>query len=88
MQGLASQVAETTIARTIIEGSGGPDNTQMSDAGLRFIRHLLSISSSSRQGSIPNFKNMETVQDTAREFIRISGSAAAALKIMYIVTQA
>jgi hypothetical protein len=84
---LAAIVAETTIIRGIVEGSGGPENVEMSEAGLRLVRHLLSVCSSTPPGSLPNFKNPEAIQETAREFIRQCGSAASALQVMYSLMQ-
>jgi hypothetical protein len=84
---LASFVAETTIVRTIIEGSGGPENAHISEAGLRFVRYLLSRSSSACRGVLPNFKDMENIQEMARAFIHQCGGASTALQTMYSITQ-
>ena len=75
-------VAEDTIVRTIVEGSGGPENDEMTEPGLRFVRHLLSTSRPARNGFVPNFKDMETIRHVAREFIRRCGGAADAMQTM------
>lgn len=75
-------VAEDTIVRTIVEGSGGPENDEMTDPGLRFVRHLLSTSRPARHGFVPNFKDMETIRHVARDFIRRCGGAAHAMQTM------
>lgn len=85
---LSSFVAETTIVRAIVEGSGGPDNMEISEAGLRFIRYMLSQSSSARLGHLPNFKDMQSIQAAARDFIAQSGGASKALRALYSATQA
>ena len=83
----ANFVVEASIVRTIVEGSGGPENHEITDIGLRFVRHLLTQSRSMRFGFMPNFKNMDSIREMAREFIRRSGSASVALQTMYAVTQ-
>jgi hypothetical protein len=77
-----SLIAEHSIARTIIEGSGGPNNEEMTEEGLRFIRYLLSISRSARFGFIPNFKDPEIVAHIAKQFISYCGGAAKAVQTM------
>ena len=84
---LASLAAEAAVVTAIVEGSGGPDNLEPTESGLRFVRHLLSISGSARRGTIPNFKNMEFIQDMAREFIRQCGGGSTALKVLACVTR-
>lgn len=84
---VASFVAEASIVRTIVQGSGGPENVEITESGLRFVRHLLANSRSIRFGFMPNFKDMETIREMAREFIRRCGGASMALQTMYAVTQ-
>jgi hypothetical protein len=88
MDVLFNSVAEHSIVRTILEGSGGPDNEEMTEDGLRFVRYLLSISRSTRFGFLPNFKDMETIRELARQFIRYCGSATTALQTLNRVTEA
>jgi hypothetical protein len=76
-------VAESSIVRTIVQGSGGPDNVEITDQGLRFVRHLLSTSNLIKQDSVPNFKDMDTIRELAREFIKHSGNPTNALQVMY-----
>ncbi len=80
-------IAESSIVRTILDGSGGPDNREMTEDGLRFIRYLLSISRSARFGFLPNFKDADSARDIARQFIRYCGSAALAMHTMHIVVE-
>ncbi|GEM_PF-1132208 len=75
-------VAQATIVRTIVEGSGGPHNHEMTEPGLRFVRHLLSTSRPARHGFVPNFKDMAIIEQVARDFIRRCGGAASALNTM------
>lgn len=82
---VASFVAEASVVRTIVQGSGGPDNAEITETGLRFVRHLLSTSKSVRFGFIPNFKDMDAIRECAREFIRKCGSSSLALQTMYAV---
>ena len=84
---LASLSAETAIISAIVEGSGGPDNVESTDAGLRFVRHLLSISGSARRGVIPNFKNIEIIREAARQFIRQCGGGTQAMQVLTSITQ-
>lgn len=84
---LASLSAEAAIINAIIEGSGGPENAEATDAGLRFVRHLLSISGSARRGAIPNFKNLEIIRETARQFIRQCGGGTIAMQVLTSITQ-
>jgi hypothetical protein len=88
MDMLFTSIAEQSIVRTIIEGSGGPENEEITDDGLRFVRYLLSISRSTRFGFLPNFKDMETIRELARQFIRYCGSATVALQTLNRVTEA
>lgn len=82
----AAFVAESSIVRTIVLGSGGPENAEITESGLRFVRHLLSNSRSMRGGFMPNFKNMDSIRELAREFIHKCGGASGALQTMYAVT--
>lgn len=80
-------LAEQSIARVIVEGSGGPDNTEITEDGLRFIRYILSISRSARFGFIPNFKDMDTIEELARQFVHHCGGPTKALQLMNKVTE-
>jgi hypothetical protein len=88
MEALFNAIAEQSIIRTIMEGSGGPDNEEITEDGLRFVRYLLSISRSTKFGFLPNFKDMDTIQELARQFIRYCGSATIALQTLNRVTEA
>jgi hypothetical protein len=81
-----STMAEQSIVRTIIEGSGGPDNEEFTEDGLRFVRYILSISRSTRFGFLPNFKDMDTIHEVARQFIRYCGGASPAIQTLNRVT--
>lgn len=78
-------LVEATVIDTIVMGSGGPDNGPITDAGLRFVRHIISQSKASRFGFLPNLKDMNCIQDLARDFIASQGSASTALETMYQV---
>jgi hypothetical protein len=84
---IASFLAEASIVRTIVQGSGGPENAEMTEAGLRFVRHLICTSKAMRFGFMPNLKDMNTIREVAREFIRKSGNSTSALQLMYTVMQ-
>jgi len=84
---VASYIAETSIVRAIVQGSGGPENSEITESGLRFVRHLLATSNASSGGSLPNLKNTDCIREIAREFMARSGSAAVALHTMYAVMQ-
>jgi hypothetical protein len=84
---VASYVAETSIVRSILQGSGGPENAEITDSGLRFVRHLLTTSKATRYGFMPNMKDMDAIRELARDFIRRSGSASQALQVMQSVMQ-
>ncbi len=84
---VASFVAESSIVRTIVQGSGGPENSEMTEAGLRFVRHILSVTSLTRRGFLPNFKDMNAIRELARQFIGIAGGSAIALQTMYSIMQ-
>lgn len=79
-------VAEASIVRAIVEGSGGPENAEITDKGLRFVRHILSNSRSMRFGFMPNLKDMDNIRELARDFIRKCGGASIALATMHAVT--
>ncbi len=83
---VAAFVAESSIVRTIVLGSGGPENAEITESGLRFVRHLLSTSRSMRFGFMPNFKDMNSIRELARDFIRKCGGAASALQTMHALT--
>jgi hypothetical protein len=87
MQMVASFVAESAIVRTIVQGSGGPENVEITEAGLRFVRHILSVTGLTRTGFLPNLKDMNSIRELACQFIRCSGGGAAALQTMYSVMQ-
>jgi hypothetical protein len=82
MEALFASIAEQSIVRTTVEGSGGPNNEEITEDGLRFIRYLLSISRSTRFGFIPNFKDMDTIHELARQFIRYCGGSGIALQTL------
>jgi hypothetical protein len=84
---VATFIAEASIVRTIVQGSGGPENSEITENGLRFVRHLLQNSKSMRFGFMPNFKDMNTIRQMARDFIRRCGGASPALATMYAVIQ-
>lgn len=74
--------AEALIVAAIVQGSGGPENAQMTQSGLRFIRHILSNRKQTQSGFMPNFKDMEAIRALARNFIIRSGGPSLALHIM------
>lgn len=84
---VAAFVAEASIVRTIVQGSGGPDNSEITEPGLRFVRHLMATSKTMRFGFMPNFKDMNAIREIAREFIKKCGGATHALQTMYNVIQ-
>jgi hypothetical protein len=88
MEVFMRSMAEQSIVRMIIEGSGGPENEDFTEDGLRFVRYLLSISRSTRFGFLPNFKDMNTVNEVAKQFIRYCGGASVALQTMNRVMEA
>ncbi len=75
--------AEATITRMIKTGSGGPDNLEITDQGLRFVRYLIANQPESRWAILPNFKDERCVQDLARQFIGQWGSPISAVEAMY-----
>lgn len=84
---VSSYIAEASVVRSIIQGSGGPENAEITESGLRFVRHLLSNCRATRFGFMPNLKDMEVIRAQARLFIRRCGSSAHALRTMYSVMQ-
>jgi hypothetical protein len=84
---IASFLAEASIVRTIVQGSGGPENCETTENGLRFVRHILCTSKAIRFGFMPNLKDMNTIREVAREFIRKCGGATSALQTMQTVVQ-
>jgi hypothetical protein len=82
----ATFVAESSIVRTIVQGSGGPDNAEITEPGLRFVRHILCNSRAMRFGFMPNFKDMDSIRELARDFIRKCGGANVALQTMHALT--
>ncbi|MBZ0186198.1 MAG: hypothetical protein K8F91_08055 [Candidatus Obscuribacterales bacterium] len=78
-------LAETSIVRMIVMGSGGPENGEITEQGLRFIRHLMSKSQACRSGFLPNLKDMNCIKDLARDYIASSGTPTHALASMYQV---
>lgn len=75
--------AETIVMTAILEGAGTLGHQQTTESGLRFIRYLLSMSRSARQGRLPNFKNLKAVQILAGEFIDQCGGPSKALRVLY-----
>ncbi len=78
---------ENTVVDTIVMGSGGPDNNETTEAGLRFVRHLLANSKAMRFGFMPNLKDMNNIRCLAQDFIRNCGNGPSALETMYQVIQ-
>jgi hypothetical protein len=78
---------ENTVVETIVMGSGGPDNKETTEAGLRFVRHLLANSKSMRFGFMPNLKDMNNIRNLAQDFIASCGNGPLALETMYQVIQ-
>lgn len=78
-------MAEALVVRMIVMGSGGPENAEITEQGLRFVRHLMANSRACRSGFVPNFKSMDCIKELARDFIRSSGTANSALQTMYQV---
>ena len=81
----SNAMAEASIVRMIILGSGGPENAEITEQGLRFIRYLMSKSRSCQYGFLPNLKDIDCIRELAREFIRRCGNASHALHEMYQV---
>ena len=79
-------LAHASVVKTIVDGSGGPDNNEMTAPGLRFVRYLLATSRSARHGFVPNFKNMSTIELLAREFIGRCGGPFYAVETMIQIT--
>ena len=80
-----TEFAESSIVGMIVLGSGGPENAEITDQGLRFVRHIMANSRSCRSGFLPNFKDMDCIQELSRDFIRRCGTATTALQTMYQV---
>lgn len=78
---------ENTVVETIVMGSGGPENQETTEAGLRFVRHILANSKSMRFGFMPNLKDMNNIRSLAQDFIRHCGNGPLALETMYQVIQ-
>ena len=78
----ARTMAEAAIVKMIMMGCGGPNNDEMTDEGLRFIRHLMATSRACQSGFVPNFKDIDCVRAIAKDFIRQSGDALRAIKQM------
>lgn len=78
-------LVEATIVDSIILGSGGPDNGPITDAGLRFVRYIISQTRSSSYGFLPNLKDLDCITELAKAFIAHCGSTALALETMYEV---
>lgn len=78
-------MAEALIVRMIVMGSGGPENAEITEQGLRFVRHLMANSRACRSGFVPNFKSMDCIRELARDFINQCGNASRALQMMYQV---
>lgn len=76
------EVAENSIVKVIITGSGGPENLEISESGLRFVRYLISRTESFSTGIMPNLKDMNCIHTVARDYIRECGTASNALKLM------
>ena len=83
----AMSAVEDTVVDAIVLGSGGPENREITEAGLRFVRHLLVNSRSIHFGFVPNMKDPECIRQIAREFIRRCGSGTIALQTMRQVIQ-
>ena len=62
-------MAENSIVKMIITGSGGPENQEINESGLRFIRFLIARREAYSSGIIPNFKDLKCIQDLAKEYI-------------------
>lgn len=76
-------MAENSIVKMIITGSGGPENQEINESGLRFIRFLIARRESYSSGIIPNFKDKKCIQELAKEFIYQCGTPSKALQLMY-----
>ncbi|MBX9939551.1 MAG: hypothetical protein K2Y32_09870 [Candidatus Obscuribacterales bacterium] len=80
-----SSLVEATVVDAIIMGSGGPENGPITDAGLRFVRHIISQSKASNAGFLPNLKDINCIKELARDFINNCGGGTGALETMYTV---
>ncbi|MBP7864040.1 hypothetical protein KA183_20310 [bacterium] len=75
--------AEATITRMIKTGSGGPENMDITDQGLRFVRYLMCNRPANNWSTLPNFKDEHSVREMARRFISHWGSPISAVEAMY-----
>ncbi len=78
-------LVEATVVDAIVMGSGGPENGPITDAGLRFVRHIISQSRASNAGFLPNLKDMNCIKGLAKGYINQCGGGAGALETMYTV---
>ncbi|MGD9680595.1 MAG: hypothetical protein AB7W16_05360 [Candidatus Obscuribacterales bacterium] len=76
-------LAESSIVRMIVMGSGGPENGEITEQGLRFVRHIMSSSRACQSGFLPNFKDMDCIREVARDYIARAGTPTHALASMY-----
>lgn len=83
---LSQSLAEVSIMRIIEQGSGGPENVDITERGLRFIRYLLCVCRGTRYGFMPNFKNVDVIRKLARDFISTSGNATLAMNTLEQIT--
>ena len=83
LESVFHDMAENSIVKMIITGSGGPDNHEIKESGFRFIRFLISRRESYTSGIIPNFKDRKCIHDLAKEFIYQCGTPSKALQLMY-----
>ena len=77
------EIAETSIVKMIITGSGGPENNEIEDSGLRFVRFLMSQAQSYSTGILPNLKDPASIRHAAKDYIRHCGTASKAMQLMY-----
>ena len=75
--------APTVLINVLAEESIVENINAETDAGLRFIRHLMSKMTLS---SLPDFKDVETVRFLARRFIAEAGSGVRAIELMNTIT--
>ena len=78
-------LVEATVVDAIVMGSGGPENGPITDAGLRFVRHIISQSRATNAGFLPNLKDMNCIKTLAKGYINQCGGGAGALETMYSV---
>lgn len=77
------EIAESSIVKMIITGSGGPENNEITEPGLRFVRFLIARSESYSSGILPNLKDLKCIRELARNFIKQAGTPTRALQLMY-----